>query len=177
MRVGLALSLGLGLATWAGCEFPRAPLLGLTGGSSAASSSSGATASGGTGTGTVTGSGTGSASSTGGATGAGGTSGGTTGAVHFSCQLGDGGLFGPVTTLDAGVGPNYVLASESGGHPIGVGDANDDGFLDVLIADTLSGDVGLLLGNGDGTFQATRHTQLDDENVDALLIAGLGKPS
>ncbi len=86
-------------------------------------------------------------------------------------------MFGPVTTLDAGVGPNYVLASESGGHPIGVGDANDDGFLDVLIADTLSGDVGLLLGNGDGTFQATRHTQLDDENVDALLIAGLGKPS
>ena len=57
-----------------------------------------------------------------------------------------------------------------------LGDADNDGNLDILLANVLTGDIGLLLGNGDGTFQATQRTQLA-ETINAVLIASLGKPA
>jgi hypothetical protein len=53
-------------------------------------------------------------------------------------------LFGPVASFPAGDYPKAVA----------VGDFNRDGKLDVAAADWGNGQVSVLLGNGDGTFQA-----------------------
>jgi len=52
--------------------------------------------------------------------------------------------FGSAGTFGAGTGPNSVA----------VGDLNGDGKLDLVIANGLSANVSVLLGNGNGTFQA-----------------------
>jgi len=64
-----------------------------------------------------------------------------------SILLGNGnGTFGAATNfpLTAGSGPQYVA----------VGDFNGDGKLDLAIAENTSGQMSILLGNGNGTFQA-----------------------
>jgi hypothetical protein len=42
-------------------------------------------------------------------------------------------------------------------HFVTVGDLNNDGILDLVAANKISGDVSILLGNGDGTFQSAEN--------------------
>src|SRR5712691_4545934 len=52
--------------------------------------------------------------------------------------------FGSAGTFGAGTSPNAVT----------VGDLNGDGKLDLAVANGFSANVSVLLGNGNGTFQA-----------------------
>jgi hypothetical protein len=52
------------------------------------------------------------------------------------------------------------LVNASTLHPIDVGDLNGDGNLDIVVTDRGSGDVAVLFGNGDGTFQSAVHSQV-----------------
>jgi hypothetical protein len=81
-----------------------------------------------------------------------------------SVLLGAGdGTFASVTTYGVGSGPFAVA----------VGDFNGDGKLDVVTADNSNpdGDVTVLLGNGDGTFQPAQSTPVP--NPYALAVADL----
>ena len=62
-------------------------------------------------------------------------------------------LFAPAINSPAHMSP-YTLA---------VGDFNNDGKLDVAVANTNSSDVSILLGKGDGTFQAPINTSVPGE--------------
>src|SRR6266581_3585263 len=57
-------------------------------------------------------------------------------------------LFNPQT--------EYVAGSQQGPSNIVVGDFNGDGKLDLAVTDYSNNNVSVLLGNGDGTFQAPR---------------------
>src|SRR5437867_4133779 len=71
------------------------------------------------------------------------------GAAGVSVLLGNGdGTFQPPLTFGAGSGAS---ASDSS---VAVGDFNADGRLDLAVANSDSNNVSVLLGNGDGTFQA-----------------------
>ncbi|MGB2628553.1 MAG: FG-GAP-like repeat-containing protein [Candidatus Acidiferrum sp.] len=50
---------------------------------------------------------------------------------------------------------NYKTFNTSGPDSIAVGDVNNDGKLDLVVANRNTGTVGVLLGKGDGTFQTT----------------------
>jgi hypothetical protein len=81
---------------------------------------------------------------------------------------------------------NSYSAGGKGTDAIAVGDMNRDGKPDLLVANGESGSVGILLGNGDGTFQAVHTLQVGgvpfsvvtaDVNADGkrdLLVAGGG---
>jgi hypothetical protein len=63
------------------------------------------------------------------------------------------------TNLDQFTTPdNASLLFPAGAGPssVAVGDVNGDSIPDLIVADTLSNTVSVLLGNGDGTFQAPR---------------------
>jgi streptogramin lyase len=49
---------------------------------------------------------------------------------------------------------NYGVGSGSAPTSVAVGDFNGDGKLDLAVANELSNNVSILLGNGNGTFQA-----------------------
>ena len=71
------------------------------------------------------------------------------GSAGVSVLLGNGdGTFQPPLTFGAGSGAS---ASDSS---VAVGDFNADGRLDLAVANSDSNNVSVLLGNGDGTFQA-----------------------
>jgi parallel beta-helix repeat protein len=62
-----------------------------------------------------------------------------------------------VTRVDSGSGM-FILSSEyaSGTHPVteAAADLNADGYIDIAVANTISNDVTIFIGNGDGSFQS-----------------------
>jgi len=92
--------------------------------------------------------------------------------------LGNGnGTFQPAVTYNSG---GYIVAS------VAVADVNRDGNLDLLVANQCtesscesgSGDVGVLLGNGDGTFQPAVNYGLEGSPNSVVVadVNGDGKP-
>jgi len=84
--------------------------------------------------------------------------------------LGNGdGSFKPATTLSGGTFPG----------PVGVGDMNNDGKLDLVVAatnsDDTTGTLTVFPGNGDGTFQPGQVTQISEGNGSSLVIANPSK--
>ncbi|RDJ93325.1 VCBS repeat-containing protein, partial [Lacticaseibacillus rhamnosus] len=60
--------------------------------------------------------------------------------------------FGPKQRV---VGPTLGLINvEIRGHHVAIADVNGDGKPDVIVANSVTGSVSVLLGNGDGTLQA-----------------------
>ena len=98
------------------------------------------------------------------------------GAVAVLLGNGDG-TFQTATTYDSG-GSNWT----SGGyvtHSIAVADVNGDGKPDVVVTNTYSNTIGVLLGNGDGTFQPTSTYNSGAQQPDSVVVAdvnGDGKP-
>ena len=76
---------------------------------------------------------------------------------HPTCNSGAVGVLlgnGDGTFQAATIYPSGGVGSISGARSVAVADVNGDGRPDVLVANYFSGTVGVLLGNGDGTFQA-----------------------
>jgi len=86
--------------------------------------------------------------------------------------LGNGdGTFQPVQNYDSGALGNYLTS-------LAVADVNGDGKLDLVVA-IYSGNVGVLLGNGDGTFQPVQTYNSGSTGSSSIAIAdvnGDGKP-
>jgi uncharacterized repeat protein (TIGR01451 family) len=57
-----------------------------------------------------------------------------------------------VAAVEFAVAKSYPVGTSPGG--VAVGDFNGDGKLDIAVANTGSGNVSILLGNGDGSFQS-----------------------
>lgn len=83
---------------------------------------------------------------------------------------GDGTFQAPKTYDSGGYGPPLSVA---------VADVNGDGNLDVLVANScatstcINGSVGVLLGNGDGTFQAPRSYASGGNGAVSLVLADM----
>jgi hypothetical protein len=155
-----ATFLGLvGLAL--GCSTPQAQLVGPTDGTSGVG-----TAGAGSVGSTTQGSSTGGSNATGGSA--------TTGGNGVSCTM----PFGDPILIPTGVGQTYQVTTsplQIPNHPLAVGDLNGDGNPDIAIGDNGApdgpGDLGVLLGNGDGTFQPAIHVNAGQP--DGLRIAAL----
>src|SRR2546427_6625071 len=93
----------------------------------------------------------------------------------------------PVTTfaVDFSSPKSYPVGTSPAA--VAVGDFNGDGKLDIAVANSGSGNVGILLGNGDGTFQAAvnfdagmaspRSVAMGDFNHDGKMDLAVFQPS
>jgi hypothetical protein len=107
------------------------------------------------------------------------TSGSGLGAVSILLSNGDGSFQAPTS---------YTIGLASGVESLAVGDFTGDGNLDLAVANETSNSVSVLLGNGDGAFQAARtfaagtqphSVAVGDFNGDGLLdlaVADYGNP-
>jgi len=103
----------------------------------------------------------------------------TAGSWGAAVLLGNGdGTFQPEVT--------YGTGGQGGTYSVTVADVNGDGKLDLLVANVCGddstctyGSVGVLLGNGDGTFQAAKSINAGDPGTWSVAVAdvnGDGKP-
>ncbi|WP_422925029.1 FG-GAP-like repeat-containing protein [Singulisphaera sp. PoT] len=88
-------------------------------------------------------------------------------AVDVLLNLGNG-VFGAPRSYDAGPGINGSLSPA--GRDITQTDLTGDGTPDIVLPNALSGDVSVLVGNGDGTFQPER--RFDALRNAGVLVAG-----
>ena len=101
---------------------------------------------------------------------------------HPTCNSGAVGVLlgnGDGTFQAAVIYPSGGIASFSGATSVAVADVNGDGRPDVLVGNYFSGTVGVLLGNGDGTFQAPVDYNIGFAPVRSVAVAdvdGNGKP-
>jgi glucose/arabinose dehydrogenase len=70
---------------------------------------------------------------------------------------------------------SYPTATNA--HGVGTGDVNGDGKLDLAVANAGSGNVSVLLGNGNGTFQASANfaTGVSPKSVTVADVSGDGR--
>lgn len=73
--------------------------------------------------------------------------------VNSSSGGGFGGTNGGASAFSA---PTYFPVHK-GPESVATGDVNGDGFADIVTANNVSGDISVLLGRGDGTFQSAVH--------------------
>jgi hypothetical protein len=93
---------------------------------------------------------------------------------HPTCNSGAVGVLvgnGDGTFQAAVIYPSGGVGSLSGARSVAVADVNGDGRPDVLVANYFSGTVGVLLGNGDGTFQAPVDYNVGFTPVRSVAIA------
>ena len=84
-------------------------------------------------------------------------------------------------TLLSGVSFSSAVSYGVGTNPVSmaVGDFNGDGKLDLAVANEYSNSVSVLLGNGDGTFQAAKTSPPDRSYLTSVAVGdfnGDGKP-
>ena len=95
----------------------------------------------------------------------------------ISVLLGDGaGVFAPQVTYPTGEGPAWIATGQFNNSSTA---SNTDQFLDLAIADKTANTVSILLGNGDGTFQAktdipTGNTPVSVVPADCQDLGGTG---
>ena len=67
--------------------------------------------------------------------------------------------------------PSGCYATAEGGNPnsIAKGDLNTDSYLDLVVSNRSTDDVSVLLGNGDGTFQAVANYQAGDHPISVAV--------
>jgi uncharacterized repeat protein (TIGR01451 family) len=73
------------------------------------------------------------------------------------------------SAVEFGVAKNYTVGMNA--KAIVVADFNNDGKLDIAVANSNSNNVSILLGNGDGTFQATRNFDAGGTGGSSLAVA------
>jgi len=73
------------------------------------------------------------------------------------------------SAVEFGVAKNFPVGMDA--KAIVVADFNNDGKLDIAVANAGSNNVSILLGNGDGTFQATRNFDAGGAGGSSLAVA------
>lgn len=63
---------------------------------------------------------------------------------------------------------NYEEQGATGAQAISAADLNHDGILDLLIANFSSGNVGVMLGHSDGSFEPTAPVQVGHQNINVV---------
>lgn len=82
-------------------------------------------------------------------------------------------------------GEDYSGGGAGGSLSVAIGDVNGDGNPDIVVANSCdapvgdsgcaNGSIGVLLGNGDGTFQPANVTNVPDGNFDGIALADVNK--
>lgn len=86
--------------------------------------------------------------------------------ISVRLGVGDGSFTTPaVSTFTAGAGPNDLA----------VGDLNGDQKLDVVVVNNGSSNVSILLGNGDGSFQAQAPGGATGAQPNAIILADVNE--